>query len=74
MDDSKETIISTGLSLECVGFIVWLIFLILKCTNNITFDWFWVWFPLWIIPAIDIVIFIIIVLVFLIIGVFVKNE
>ena len=36
------------LSLPTMGFIVFMVFLILKLTSVITWPWFWIWFPLWI--------------------------
>lgn len=50
--------VSTGLSLTSIGFIVWLVFLILKLSNQSNPDfawltWFWVWFPFWLPWAID---------------------
>lgn len=39
--------ISVSISLESIGFICWLVFLILKLTNVIDWNWFWIWFPLW---------------------------
>lgn len=47
--------VETGGSGLCgVGVIVWIVFLILKCCGALpeTFTWFWVWFPLWIVPAV----------------------
>ena len=50
MQDSVET---GGSGLFGIGVIVWIVFLILKCCGVLpeTFTWFWVWFPLWIVPA-----------------------
>ena len=36
-----------GLSLGTLGFITWLVFLILKVTGTWNISWFWVWFPFW---------------------------
>ena len=57
MEDSKNKV-SVGISLESIGFITWLVFLILKLCNlnNPDFEWltwFWVWFPFWLPLAID---------------------
>ena len=36
------------LPLGTIGFITWLVFLIIKLTSNPAWlTWFWVWFPLW---------------------------
>lgn len=44
-----------GLSLTSMGFITFLVFLVLKLTNVVAWNWFWVWFPLWIAPLASIV-------------------
>lgn len=33
--------------LQTIGFILFIIFLVLKFVGVITFSWFWVFFPLW---------------------------
>lgn len=39
---------SLQLPLGTIGFITWLVFLILKLTSNPDWlTWFWVWFPFW---------------------------
>ena len=47
-DNSPKTV-TASISLESLGFLTWLVFLILKVTNVFpeSFTWFWVWFPLW---------------------------
>ena len=50
--EERYNIVHYG-GLNMAGFVTWLVFLILKCNNVITFDWFWVWFPLWIVPAVE---------------------
>ncbi len=52
---------SGGITLSGIGFIVWLVFFILKCCDVLSpsFSWFWVWFPLWIIPAINLALLIV---------------
>ena len=57
MENSKNSY-SVGLSLNTIGFITWLVFLILKLCNQNNPDfawltWFWVWFPFWLPIAID---------------------
>lgn len=54
MDDRNNVRVSAnlGLPLGTIGFITWLVFLILKLCNqnNPDFEWltwFWVWFPFW---------------------------
>lgn len=51
VDDKKTAYVT--MSFPEIGFIVWLVFLIMKCANlnNPNYEWltwFWVWFPLWI--------------------------
>ena len=49
-EEKSITKVSTTLSvpLGTIGFITWLVFLILKLTNNPDWlTWFWVWFPFW---------------------------
>lgn len=41
-----------GVSLFTMGFLTWLILMILNLTGTIAISWFWVWFALWIVPAV----------------------
>lgn len=61
-------VIRGGLSLSTMGFITWLVFLILKVTGTWAIPWFWVFFPLWICPAIGLGLFLIVFVVALIIA------
>ena len=48
--ESKNYLSTVGtgsLSLETMGFIAFLVFLILKTTGKLDWDWFWIFFPLW---------------------------
>ena len=56
-----------SLSLDTMGFITWLVFLVLKLTGISTMSWFWVWFPLWAPLALSAVVFIVAFIVVLII-------
>ena len=38
---------TVSLPLGTIGFITWLVFLILKVTGSWDISWFWVWFPFW---------------------------
>ena len=39
---------SIQLPIGTIGFITWLVFLIIKLTSNPAWlTWFWVWFPFW---------------------------
>ena len=69
MEERNGTFISTCFSLETIGFITWIVFLVLKLCNQ-SFDWltwFWVWFPLWAPIALDLVLLGIFIGVFFII-------
>jgi len=63
---------SLQLPLETIGFITWLVFLIIKLTSNPAWlTWFWVWFPFWLPWAIlgaELVIILIVVVILTIIG------
>ena len=63
-DNSPKTV-TASISLESLGFITWLVFLILKVTNVFpeSFTWFWVWFPLWFPIALTLGIYLIIFLI-----------
>lgn len=50
MDDNTSIARGGGtlcFSLTSMGFITWLVFLILKVTGAWNISWFWVWFPFW---------------------------
>jgi hypothetical protein len=52
--------------INSISCIVWLIFLTLKLNSLIDFNWFWVWFPLWIVPTLESFFITVAVVVFLI--------
>ena len=55
-EEKSPTKVSATLSLPLgtIGFITWLVFLIIKLTSNPDWlTWFWVWFPFWLPWAID---------------------
>ena len=54
-------------SFETMGFITWIIFLILKVTGTWDIPWFWVWFPLWIPLAVGAAIFLLIIVAVLVV-------
>lgn len=71
MDDMRVNVRSTTkttISLWTIGVITWIVFMI----GYYGFGWsswlstFWLWFPLWIVPAIDLAIIIIVVIIALI--------
>ncbi len=47
MEDSGNRKATLSFSLPSVGFIVWLILLIIKLVGAAEISWFWVWFPFW---------------------------
>lgn len=49
MEDSNKASGVAKISFGSLCWLVWLVFLILKCTNVLPpeFTWFWVWFPFW---------------------------
>ena len=55
-------------SLGTVGFVLFIVFLILKLTKVIDWNWFWVTFSLWLPIAINILIYGIVFLVNRIVG------
>lgn len=63
---------SVQLPLGTIGFITWLVFLIIKLTSNPAWlTWFWVWFPFWLPWAIlgaELVIILIVVVIIAIID------
>lgn len=60
-DDRTRYIVSKGLSLETIGLIVFIVFLILKLTGIWTsINWFWVFFPLWLPIAINVAVFLLV--------------
>ena len=67
---NNTVILGSTFSLVSMGFITWLVFLILKVTGAWNISWFWVWFPFWLPWAIElgflIIIFIIAFITFLV--------
>ena len=55
-----------------IGTVLFIIFLVLKLTNNITWSWWWVTSPLWIGIAVIVVIFLVGLLFLLLAKLFVK--
>lgn len=65
MESTKRDV---TISLNSIGFITWLVFLVLKLCNttNPKFEWltwFWVWFPLWAPVALDIVLLLVVLFI-----------
>lgn len=65
----KRIVISSGITFPMLLFLV---FLVLKLTNVITWSWWWITAPLWVPSAIVISILFIVVIIFLLIFFFSK--
>lgn len=67
---NNTLVLGSTFSLVSMGFITWLVFLILKVTGAWNISWFWVWFPFWLPWAIElgflIIIFLVALVVFLV--------
>ena len=57
MEQNNNSRGSLSLSSGTIGFITFIVFLILKLTKVIDWNWFWVFFPLWFPIAINVLIF-----------------
>lgn len=65
----KRIVINSGITFPMLLFLV---FLVLKLTNVITWSWWWVTAPLWVTPAIVLSICLLIAIIFLLIFFFGK--
>jgi len=68
MDNNNSRTLT--LSGGTMGFITFIVFLILKLTNTWNVSWFWVFFPLWIPIAVGIAFIIIALIIYGIAGLF----
>jgi len=59
---------NAGLTLTAMAFITFIVLLILKCCHVLNCNWFWVFFPLWLPFALEILIVIIAIPFILILG------
>lgn len=66
MEEKKTVTTTSGISLIGLGFIVSLVFMILKLTGVITWSWFWVAFPLMVGVALTLVVLIVVLLIALV--------
>ena len=66
-NNPTKVTVALQLPIGTIGFITWLVFLIIKLTSNPAWlTWFWVWFPFWLPLAIlwaNIVIILIVALI-----------
>lgn len=67
MEEKKTVTTTSGIGLIGLGFIVSLVFMILKLTGVIAWSWFWVAFPLMVAVGLTLVLTILVLLVALII-------
>ena len=67
MEEKKTVTTTSGISLIGLGFIVSLVFMILKLTGVIAWSWFWVAFPLMVSVGLTLVLTILVLLIALII-------
>ena len=71
--------VNLSFSLNTIGIITWIVFLVLKLCNQTNPDfswltWFWVWFPLWLPFAIDAAIILIMLVVAAIFALIHRNN
>ena len=73
MEQNRNITTTTTISLESIGLITFIVFLILKLTGTLNINWFWVWFPLWIPIAVSMAIYLIFVIIALLVALFTKE-
>lgn len=65
-DERKSIGVVTTMTipLGTLGLITWIVFMILYYGAGVISDWnvFWVWFPLWIVPAVNLALILLVVL------------
>lgn len=72
-NNNTSAVRNITLSFESMGFITFIVFLILKLTNVINWSWFWVIFPLWIPLAVGLLFLGIIFLIVFLVAAFSKD-
>lgn len=70
----QKTIVQSGLSLSTIGILTGIVLSILQGVGTINIGWFWATFPFWIIPAIELAIFVVALIVTLIVGLVNRNR
>ena len=74
-ENSVKVVSSGGLGLESMGFITFIVLMILKLTGPLAnVSWFWVTFPLWVPIAFGLAIWLIAILILVIIGIIVNAR
>ena len=68
MEQENKNVATVSISFGSAGFILFVVFLILKLTNAWNISWFWVFFPLWLPWAIGLVLFILAIICILILS------
>lgn len=68
--EDRNIVQTSVLPLTTIGLITFIVFLVLKLCNILPseFTWFWVWFPLWIPWAIEIILVGVVLLIYFIIN------
>lgn len=55
-----------SVSFTTLGFLLSVVFIVLKCCGILEFSWFWVFFPMWIVPAVSLAVLLVVMLAWLI--------
>ena len=71
---NKSVTYTASLSLSSIGIIVGIVLCILQGVGTINIGWFWATFPFWIVPAAELSIVLIVILVSLIVAIFVGGK
>lgn len=71
---NKSVTYTASLSLSSIGIIVGIVLCILQGVGTINIGWFWATFPFWIVPATELSIVLIVILVSLIVAIFVGGK
>ena len=66
--NNGRTTVTASLSLSSIGFILFVVFLVLKLVGVLTISWFWVFFPLWAPLVLEILIVIVCVIIIAILN------
>jgi len=66
MNEEVRVRVGSSLTLGTIGAIVGIILCILQGVGTIDIGWFWATFPLWIVPAFDLAL---VILIFIVVGI-----
>lgn len=70
---SKETVVKTSSSGLGLGSILGVVFIVLKLTGNIDWDWAWVLSPFWIPIALSVAVIVVVLLISVLIAVITRK-